>query len=1272
MNWRGIVRGGAVFLSVILMLLAVLVTALRFGLPDLQPHRDWILKQLLPDTVSSASVAQIGWRWQDYGLQLELRDVALRQQGAVPFELSAKQLQLHCNPFLQFWKTHGCLATLQADQLQLTLNLPKAAASSAESPDLNDVLPLLLEQFAQANITDSQIRLFRQQQLLAEFHIDQLYAENRGGAHKLFSRISVAQQALVVPLLLQAELQGAARQDALQGHIYLATEPHASKQPGALLPTPLAVNAQSIHGSLAFQLWLERQPGQWQSALLQLGLNRLGWQQAEQQHSLELQGGEIVWQRHADDWQLYSQGLQLHSDNQPWRSWQLQLNKQAEQYTGQMDPLLLSELTPLAGMLLPVESAASEALRTLTPQGRLSEFRFSRDEAQDSWQFSGQMEQLQWQRWRMIPGLHDVDASFHLSPQGVALTVQQLKPQTWDLQPYFEKPWPVEAFSAVLNWQKLSDGWALTAEQVQLKTDVVTTATQFRLSQEGKQPLFLALDSGVDLKDASQAHYYFPHGAMGEPVIKYLTSALQGGHAENARILWHGAFRDFPFKEKNGIFQAWVPLRDATFQFGAGWLPLREMSLDLLFENDRLDMQGDHALLGDASSPRLHAWFPKLAPGARLYIDADIAGTGEAVSDYLYRSPLQNSVGSALQAVRIQKPLTGELKLDIPMDGSQVKVNGKVKLAGNSLYLPSLDLPLEQLQGELSFDDNKTAIEELQATLWGQPLRVQYAGEQQADEYQVKLGLQGEWDSQRDKVLPQLAHQTLQGRANWQGTLDLHLYKGGHYYYDARLTSPLTSLALDLPAPYNKPAGRNWPLQVKVSGNQNSSVINGSLNHEWQLQADWAPDQKQFRRFWLDNQVIERSTGPRLPFSVSAILSEADVSAWLDWWQRWPKNGLQTVNQLFPSVGAVDVRVDKLHLADQLWRDVRFNMSPDRDGNRIWLESSKAQGMIHLPASKKKPIRIDMARLYWADSGEDKPAEPPMSLSTQQAWLARWPDLLFSCQDCRYGGNTLGQFRGHLSPVKQGGEIRDLHWQVANSHFDGQASWLINNYQPLSALKGKFVSNNTEVFLGHFGFDPGLTGTKSEMDIDVSWPGALIQPRLEALSGQISAETGEGVLREVNNTGGNRLLSLFSLNAIVSRISFDFRDIFGDGLYFKKISFSGKLDRGVLRNDDLLLESHSGELKGHGLVDLGRKTIDYQVTFSPTLTGGFGVATAFAITPITGIAVLAATTILQPVFDVITQVSYSVNGNIAKPVITELGRKQEKVKLPSPKTEESK
>ena len=51
------------------------------------------------------------------------------------------------------------------------------------------------------------------------------------------------------------------------------------------------------------------------------------------------------------------------------------------------------------------------------------------------------------------------------------------------------------------------------ANHVQLKTGCQTTNTQFLFNQAAAQPLFLALDSQVDLQDASQAHYYFPHGA---------------------------------------------------------------------------------------------------------------------------------------------------------------------------------------------------------------------------------------------------------------------------------------------------------------------------------------------------------------------------------------------------------------------------------------------------------------------------------------------------------------------------------------------------------------------------------------------------------------------------------------------------------------------------------------------------------------------------------------------------------------------------------------
>ena len=41
----------------------------------------------------------------------------------------------------------------------------------------------------------------RQQQSLAEIHIEQLYTENNKQHHRLFARTALAEQALVVPLL---------------------------------------------------------------------------------------------------------------------------------------------------------------------------------------------------------------------------------------------------------------------------------------------------------------------------------------------------------------------------------------------------------------------------------------------------------------------------------------------------------------------------------------------------------------------------------------------------------------------------------------------------------------------------------------------------------------------------------------------------------------------------------------------------------------------------------------------------------------------------------------------------------------------------------------------------------------------------------------------------------------------------------------------------------------------------------------------------------------
>jgi phosphopantetheinyl transferase len=86
-RWRGIARGCAILLAGVFALLAVLVTALRFGVPDLQSHRDWLLRQLLP-AGATASVEHISWRVEETAEELRKMLVA-----SLPYDEELSQLK---------------------------------------------------------------------------------------------------------------------------------------------------------------------------------------------------------------------------------------------------------------------------------------------------------------------------------------------------------------------------------------------------------------------------------------------------------------------------------------------------------------------------------------------------------------------------------------------------------------------------------------------------------------------------------------------------------------------------------------------------------------------------------------------------------------------------------------------------------------------------------------------------------------------------------------------------------------------------------------------------------------------------------------------------------------------------------------------------------------------------------------------------------------------------------------------------------------------------
>ncbi len=52
--------------------------------------------------------------------------------------------------------------------------------------------------------------------------------------------------------------------------------------------------------------------------------------------------------------------------------------------------------------------------------------------------------------------------------------------------------------------------------------------------------------------------------ALGRELTDYLSTAIQAGQVNTAKLIWYGALDQFPYRMHNGVFQAWVGLKEAN------------------------------------------------------------------------------------------------------------------------------------------------------------------------------------------------------------------------------------------------------------------------------------------------------------------------------------------------------------------------------------------------------------------------------------------------------------------------------------------------------------------------------------------------------------------------------------------------------------------------------------------------------------------------------------------------------------------------------------
>ncbi|RBZ13103.1 hypothetical protein DM078_30150, partial [Klebsiella pneumoniae] len=114
--------------------------------------------------------------------------------------------------------------------------------------------------------------------------------------------------------------------------------------------------------------------------------------------------------------------------------------------------------------------------------------------------------------------------------------------------------------------------------------------------------------------------------------------------------------------------------------------------------------------------------------------------------------------------------------------------------------------------------------------------------------------------------------------------------------------------------------------------------------------------------------------------------------------------------------------------------------------------------------------------------------------------------------------------------------------------------------------------------------------------------------------------------------------------------------------YFDSIRSTAWIKDGVMHTDDTLADGLEADIAMKGSVNLVRRDLNMEAVVAPEISATVGVAAAFAVNPIVGAAVFAASKVLGPVGTKASMWRYNISGRRDDPQISEVWRQPRKEK----------
>lgn len=1263
------------FFAISLVLLACLVSLLKFGLPYANDYRSDIEQLLSEQLAVNLSIGSLDASWKGNGPALVVRDIEFTDNQNAPVSVLINEARIHVNLWksLVNWQLYSHYFVLNGFNAKLNLDTLFNDETPSQGSQQQDFIEhLFLGQSGYFEIENSHLYVTVNNK---SHHVllDQLVWENRGNDHLAEGEISLPN---LKDNALAAQLHITGQSLAqVQGDLFVkAQNMELSSWLGGYLSPALDKPTTDIN----FESWLHFKQGRINDVQLVFAPSELNWQQNAQPKQFGITQGMLRFYPEKGQWRIATSGIeftQQGNKNAP-SSWSplvfaAMFDRQfstAKVWLQQLDLTMASQFAKL------IDAPQLSTALAVNPTGKLDAY-FHWQNAQQ-WQGWLKGTDLSWQPHQEIIGAQGVNLVGRINQQRGRFSISSEQNQLLTGE-MFSKPLRYERISSDIDLYHTESGWWLQSDNSHVKTPHLALNLEFGLLLSAQPEL--SLYGELSKVDAEFAAQYFPRTYMHKRLIDYLTAAIKQGELQQAQVLMQGKLADFPYGQKQGRFEVLAQVNNAEFEFAPDWAAVKQGNVALHFSNQRMDIYTQQGkLLNLELNDSVHVYINNIMQSDNLFVDINTQVEASLLHPFFADTPLADPLANITDIIQAKGQLKGKVQLNVDLNTLDVLAKGEVKFNNNSVYLSQPGVPLTRLKGELRFVDDQITLSKGRAKWLGMPLTFSVKGDGDKTSYHSDIALQLQLDLQKlmahsGGLLPE----QFSGITPISSQLQLNFAQKG-FNYQASVTSDFHGAISQLPAPYGKTAAQKWALTGQVKGDDISNLITLNLN-----------DQLYF------NSIIDNSSGKMSSahlimskenlglnpkgFDVSINLPQVELLDWLPVLDNIITLASQPSEQpsILPPFNQVTGKIASLTVADIPFNEFSFTLKEQAKQLNLYLKAAELQAKAVIPAQQsQQPITINADYLHLVLPKSDAHAPPsdtslttvqnpvndepvsPVQENSEHQWLTRLPAIDFYCTSCKINSYQLDKVTIQLQGTGQALNISQLNVDKGMHNLTATGIWQAGQTQ----FKGKFNSDDIGKLFAEFDLTTTVQDSDAQIDFALNWQDVPYQFDIATLAGEVNWQLGEGHLSEVSD-GGARVFSLLSLDSLVRKLKLDFRDVFSKGFFYNEMHGSMQLANGIAYTKDTKMNGVPADLTIQGYADLNNQEINYDLAVSPEVTSSLPVIVAWMVNPVTGLAALALDKVIHSA-KVISQINFKVTGTIAEPNVVEVNRKSKEVTLP--------